>query len=286
MGTLSASLSGRAADFEDNVLTSEQWSQMAELLAVLTPVKALCDKLETSNSPSLSLFIPLTCKLMDVLFHLTDGESSALKVPCCRALCEKVRLSVYTRMTAALCDPPCMLAMMLDPRVRTKEIKNYNKDIAEQHLRRAFIDFPTTLARFRGADSVCLRHSTVQREQAPIEPAAKRAKYVLELDEEKGGSDELLTEVDHYLREPSLAVDQCCLAWWLSKKDHYPVLFEMARVYLAIPASSAPSERVFSVGSLVLSEKRRQLHENRVARLMFMKRNMKVFNQLTNNTKH
>jgi hypothetical protein len=153
-----------------------------------------------------------------------------------------------------------------------------------QLLRDTFVAFPSTLAQYRGADAVDLRHNAAQRDEAPEQPAAKRAKCLLELDEEKVQDVELLTEVDHYLRESSLVMDECALKWWLSKRNCYPVLFEMARVYLAIPASSAPSERVFSVGSLVLSEKRRQLHENRVARLMFMKRNMKVFNEITNNT--
>ena len=138
----------QARQFEEKALSTEQWEQMAELVAVLAPVKALCTTLETSASPSLSLFIPLTCKLMDVLLKLTDGASPKLKIPCCRALCEKVRLSIYTRMTTALCDPPCMLAMMLDPRVRTKEIKNYNKAMAEKLLRDTFVEFPSTLAKF------------------------------------------------------------------------------------------------------------------------------------------
>ena len=112
------------------------------------------------------------------------------------------------------------------------------------------------------------------------EPALKKARYVLELDEEENVNVESLTEVDHYLREPCVANDKSVLDWWLSKKDCYPVLFEMARVYLAIPASSAPSERVFSVGTLVLTDKRRQLQEGRVARLMFMKRNMTLYNAI------
>ena len=55
------------------------------------------------------------------------------------------------------------------------------------------------------------------------------------------------------------------------------MLFEMARVYLAVPVSSAPSERVFSAAKLVLTDKRKQLLESRVARSVFMTRNMKLY---------
>ena len=81
--------------------------------------------------------------------------------------------------------------------------------------------------------------------------------------------------------------DQCPLKWWRERRGRFPVLYEMARVYLAIPASSAPSERVFSTAGLVLTDKRKHLMESRVARLMFMKRNMAMYTALTTtNTRH
>ena len=273
----------RAKDFDQRALTAEQWEQIAEVLMVLTPVKILCDRLEASKSPSLSLFIPLTCKLMDVLRTLCDGDAPTLKIPCCRALCEKVRLSVYTRMQKALCHNTCMLAMMLDPRVLGKGVPNYDRTIAEQLLRDSFLDFPSTLARFRGTSAPPIRHATSRRQESGDEPASKRAKCVLELDDEKSGDADSLTEVDFYLREPGIKPTDCALEWWLQKRERYPVLFEMARVYLAIPASSAPSERVFSVGGLVLNDRRRQLLESRVAKLMFLKRNMSLYNTLLSN---
>jgi hypothetical protein len=36
------------------------------------------------------------------------------------------------------------------------------------------------------------------------------------------------------------------LAWWKSQSETYPNLSKMARVYLAVPATSASSERLFS----------------------------------------
>jgi hypothetical protein len=47
----------------------------------------------------------------------------------------------------------------------------------------------------------------------------------------------------------------------------------------------APSERVFSVASLVLTDRRRRLDDSRVARLMFLKRNMALYQELTGKKK-
>ena len=267
----------RSADFDGRVLSSDQWEQIAELVAVLAPVKALCDVLETSLTPSLSLLIPLTSQLVHELTEL-HGQ---LKIPSCKSVNAKVRNSVFKRMNAALVDPPTQVAMMLDPRVRTKSVQNYPKAIALKTLRDTFMDFPTTLGRYRGAQSVSLRHSDQPSEVVEvIPPEAKRAKFTLQLSEEKVAADATVSELDLYLREGGIPLDSCPLVWWRERKDRYPVLFEMARVYLAVPASSAPSERVFSAAKLVLTDKRKQLLESRVARSVFMTRNMKLYKQL------
>ena len=193
---------------------------------------------------------------------------------------------MYQRMTDALCDSTYQIAMMLDPRVRTKDIMNYNKELAVKALRDAFIDFPSTLAKFRGAQAVSLRHGENQTDEVVVESAPKRAKLTLQLNEENAPAAETQSELDLYLREGGILLHGCPLLWWRERKDRYPVLFEMARVYLAVPASSAPSERVFSAAKLVLNDKRKQLLEGRLARLIFMKRNMVLYNELkSNNTK-
>jgi hypothetical protein len=90
------------------------------------------------------------------------------------------------------------------------------------------------------------------------------------------GAAALLRQADEVV-----AGDSCPLQWWAARASRYPILAEMARVYLAVPASSAPSERVFSVASLVLTDRRRRLDDSKVARLMFLKRNMALYRELT-----
>ena len=54
----------------------------------------------------------------------------------------------------------------------------------------------------------------------------------------------------------------------------------MARKYLAVPASSAASERVFSAGPLVVKDNRSRLDPVRVGRLIFMKKNRRLYKEL------
>jgi hypothetical protein len=118
------------------------------------------------------------------------------------------------------------------------------------------------------------------REERVEPPPPKRHKSVLDLEEDIVAA-RPTSELDEFSREEGIAMNKCPLEWWAARASRYPVLAEMARVYLAVPASSAPSERVFSVAKLVLSDKRRRLDVDRVARLMFMKRNMALYQELT-----
>ena len=94
-----------------------------------------------------------------------------------------------------------------------------------------------------------------------------------------------MSELDSFAKEGGIPLDQCPLQWWAKRATIYPVLSHIARVYLAVPASSAPSERVFSTASLVLSDRRRKLEESRVARLMFLKQNMKLYESISSRSK-
>ena len=55
-------------------------------------------------------------------------------------------------------------------------------------------------------------------------------------------------EVRRFKIEDSLTLDANPLDWWHLNQGRYPLLAKMAKVFLAIPATSVPSERVFSTG--------------------------------------
>jgi hypothetical protein len=78
-------------------------------------------------------------------------------------------------------------------------------------------------------------------------------------------------EVDRYFDENGAADDP--LAWWKRKEALFPRLARLARKYLALPASSAPSERIFSKMNAVVDKRRASLDSDRVERLVFIKEN-------------
>jgi hypothetical protein len=70
------------------------------------------------------------------------------------------------------------------------------------------------------------------------------------------------SELDRYLDEPLLPRDSKTThvevwKYWKSKQFEFPILVQIARDFLPIPATSAASERVFSHGDLITKKRNR-----------------------------
>ena len=62
----------------------------------------------------------------------------------------------------------------------------------------------------------------------------------------------------------------------MRKQKRYSILSQLAMSFLAIPATSAPSERMWSRGTGVLTTKRAMLLSEVISGTMFLKENMEV----------
>ena len=101
------------------------------------------------------------------------------------------------------------------------------------------------------------------------------------------------TELEQYLQEPDIVeggegqvTDENTsvqskiivnhfdlLEWWKNNQTKFPILSKMAKQYHAIPASSAPIERVFSISTRVVTNSRTNLTPDSLEQLMMLKVN-------------
>ncbi|CAM4526972.1 unnamed protein product [Leuciscus chuanchicus] len=81
------------------------------------------------------------------------------------------------------------------------------------------------------------------------------------------------TELATYFLIPDIEPDTDPLEWWKLHQPNFPRLSLLAKKYLSIPATSAPSERVFSVGGGIVTCNRACLKPEVVDRLIFLVKN-------------
>lgn len=83
-------------------------------------------------------------------------------------------------------------------------------------------------------------------------------------------------ELDRYQAQPDVSIDDEVLMWWKDRESTFPLLSNLARKYLAVLATSTPSERVFSTGGRVISDQRTCLTGDHADKLIFLTMNKKI----------
>ena len=84
-------------------------------------------------------------------------------------------------------------------------------------------------------------------------------------------------EVERYRNSVFLTSDQKddfeIFKWWPDHSSEYPSLYQAFRATLSIPATSIPSERIFSLAGFILCKRRSQILAKNVNRYIFLNRN-------------
>ncbi len=84
-------------------------------------------------------------------------------------------------------------------------------------------------------------------------------------------------EFQHYLNILELPTlkEYDPFKWQVTNKIKYPILHKLAIKYFSIPATSVPSERLFSDANNLIISQRNRLDSFLINQLMFLKRNKK-----------
>ena len=95
-------------------------------------------------------------------------------------------------------------------------------------------------------------------------------------DEDNDNSNDLSTnELDKYLdvnKVPIASKQTQPLIWWKEREKEFPALSKLAKKYLAIPATSVPSERLFSDAGNQVTSKRSSLSPKTISQILFLKK--------------
>lgn len=211
-------------------------STLKLLVSFLKPFKEATDDLETDNTtPSASLVLPWSVRLIEHCTSATkDPLLSEIATVCVKWLKELLSTdstsphSVHMLYRIATFLTPNLQSLkMLDERGRQEVMQGVKEMIEDTH----------------GED---------------VEPTPAKRPTVLskfsdwEDNEESCGLKSLDVQIQEYRTiKLELSSQQKVLQWWNSHQSQFPVLSNLARYVLCIPATSAPSKRehsAFAVG--------------------------------------
>lgn len=114
------------------------------------------------------------------------------------------------------------------------------------------------------------------------EPVVKKSRLESDFEElfgsnfesgRKEGRSTPAEELHDYFAAPHIPTMGNPLRWWASNQNQFPQLAKLAHRYLAVPATSTPSERVFSLAGNTITRQRASLHPEHVDTLIFLHEN-------------
>jgi hypothetical protein len=152
-----------------------------------------------------------------------------------------------------------LLSTILDPRIKSMGKKDEEEEMLHRYYEIYQENYLPTPVESRAASPTLFETNTIYK---------PKLFSIFEQNQPKASN-----EVEEYLREDKIPFSQCPFNWWLNKKNKYPVLTKMARIFLAIPATSTSSERLFSDAGNLLTSKRSRIDSELFKRMMFLKRN-------------
>ena len=103
--------------------------------------------------------------------------------------------------------------------------------------------------------------------------------YMEDVQEDEAPND-IKDEIHKFRSEKQLPFQANPLDWWKVNSGRFPLLSCIAKKLLAIPATSAPSERVFSTAGHIVNivnKRRASLSSENVEKLVFLAANKNLF---------
>ncbi|KAJ8351984.1 hypothetical protein SKAU_G00234600 [Synaphobranchus kaupii] len=236
---------------------------LEDIIQVLIPFDEATRHLSTDKAPTLHLVLPTKATLLRGLL-IQDGDSvivKELKGKLAQAVELKFKIHLYHKVATAL-----------SPSLRSFLRKTLNAQEYEE-----VIDTLTALTETTGAEE----RGRVREEKEGAPPEAGTTEVhdfyagCVEEEEREEDSGEMQSWgrqlVLQYMSDPKMTRSQSLLDVWQEKSGG---LVPVAKKLLAIPATSTPSERSFSVAGRLIEERRTSLNPENVDALLFLHSNI------------
>lgn len=251
-----------------NGLTATEWDLIEDCAPILKPFEYITSELSGEKYPTLSLIIPLIRGLQYTVKSIKPETGSGV-------LLQNTLLDVVARRLGSLEKNKIVAkSTFLDPRLKktafglTDNAENTQKWVIEELTSIISInkednnisEIPATPTLTKSSNSLWehfdSKLSQVRNVICPDVCATLMVRQYIEL--------------------PHLQRGKNCLDFWKQHKHTFPELYKLQLKYLSIPATSVPSERVFSKAGLLTNARRNRLSPKHLDYIIFLNSNLNI----------
>jgi hypothetical protein len=260
---------------QDIILNRTDWVILHKLLEFFAIFVHATKKLQASHYPSMNYAIPQFLKMIKRVIEkqVEWGATSALGIGCQMAL---DKLNEY--FTEYIGHGFSSIATICDPRFNFNVFGLVFENNREENIKKAKLKshFKTCFYRYQDRENDIRRAKLIQEQLGAPETQDNEA----EVDDDESDAElyrkgpyelDTETELTKYLKQPLMDRKTNIYQYWKAKQFEFPIISKIARDHLAMPATSAPSECVFSVGGDIVTKKRNRLAGESVRMIVCLK---------------
>jgi hypothetical protein len=254
-------------------LSPDLWELIQGFVHVRSPFKEFTELVSGDSYISLSLVYPKLRILRRLLEDVDDEDEMVgeLKHAIRKKLDEKFGNGMVSGKACV-----ALIATGLDP--KRKALKCVNSENREK-VKDQIVDLTKCIIDKQTADQ--------DRDGESAEPPAKRVRHASQLESSSSDDDDIplsssstrflaIHEYENFRKDKKPEDDQCTIKWWKANQSKFPNMSILARKYLSIPATSTPSERVFSAAGIICTKLRASLAPENIDMLIFLAKNRDI----------
>lgn len=204
-----------------------------------------------------------------------DEHTAYSNKPNVKQIINSVKKSIYDALFNYFDTPPdaALLASLLDPRF--KKMRGWLEEEQERAI--ALLKLEYQLFKGKELSVINQRNERINTARNYSSGGFKSRLFGDDEDEIIDDNEEVNCYIDR-IRTPQANRTVDPFQWWRDHENNFPILFKVSQKYLGIPATSVPSERLFSDAGKQVTSERNRLKPETVNELLFVKRNREYYN--------
>lgn len=258
-------------------ISNEELLAIRNTVAVLSTFEEVTREMSGEKFTSFSKVIPLVRGIQDWMNTSHDGETLDIY----RTF--PLGLELLKQMGRRFCSVESIFflsaATLLDPRFKKIAFTNSSnaKTVEDQLVGLMTTRDPENCPSTSGSNN----DAGVNTTSGPAQPRIRSVWSRFDEKVEKIAKTSAQTstgpmiELRRYLEEAPISRCENPLSWWKEHALLFPKLHDLAKKFLCSPASSVPSERLFSKAGELVSHRRSSLKDKNINMILFLNKNLK-----------